>query len=518
MVYFITVRITTGKQKKQVVRITASLLEKIARLLPLVLFLIFGNFGCFHIEASHTAVIRDAETHEPLKNTVVLLELGYSCLLPPGPEHGGQRLGIEETLTNDKGVAKLPPKFYALPPFLCLTDFKRFVYFKPGYFYENSAKFSSEPADDSKYFDETSGSFVGRAAGSGNCKVELYKMKHYLDYVPYRYDTYEDDSKYFKDALKKARSISFVPVSEKGVFVTASGKRFTRMYIKRDLKSEDRWKVNLLAFDEMSKSWDCFDERGKSVDCKIPGGFKWKYMRGEQGWPIYADENTIYYYSYERAPAHDGQEKQEGKMAIKSIAPREGNITALTGFYGNSFFTIEKNGLSLCYYTAYDNPHAEICFNEADLPESQFDDTLKEANFADIFHTSDNNALVVVKTSKYWHVYTMDWPHKQQSQDIFKELISFPSGKEVTAITASANGLFVAFRNGGIRKYDMTNNASAKEVPSFFLSSKAVSFTDVYSLIIGPGQRLYATTAENKIYRFSLDGIPDFQVRAKIPE
>ena len=167
----------------------------------IVFVVILIGSACVHIELSHHGIVRDAETEEPLKNVLVHLRLDYVCYFPPplaGPND--EFLGFQETYTDERGEYELPLKLYWLPPNLCFTD-KWLAYFKAGYFL------------------------------AGN-PTKLYKMTHYLNYLPYRnptgrYCLFSDRlprSESYQKALEKIGGMELSPTEENGVFL----RRFER--------------------------------------------------------------------------------------------------------------------------------------------------------------------------------------------------------------------------------------------------------------------------------------------------
>jgi len=123
-----------------------------------VLALVCGLFGCFHMEPGHKGRVTDFDTKQPLKDTIVFLDLCRTCFLPINP--GGnscQALRSIETLTDPDGNYHLPSRIFSMPPQMCDVREPRVWYIKMGYFTKIS---------------------------SVECDVALCRMEHYLNYLP----------------------------------------------------------------------------------------------------------------------------------------------------------------------------------------------------------------------------------------------------------------------------------------------------------------------------------------------
>ena len=103
---------------------------------------------------------------------------------------------------------------------------------------------------------------------------------------------------------------------------------------------------------------------------------------------------------------------------------------------------------------------------------------------------------------------------------MIEEVTAFPPGKEVTAIAdGTGDDVFAAFKGEGIKKYSCYPDKAGyqvKEDERFHMNSRGALQTDVSSMVVGyegTTFALCATTGEDRIYRFSLEGIPDFIVK-----
>ncbi len=489
--------------------------------------------GCFHVETPHKGVVKDADTQETLKGAVVLLDLAYTCYFPPNP--GGPNpndLATLEALTDINGAFSLPSKFSFLPPLACFTNSKHMIFFKPGYF-------------------PTHTPFVTEDIG-------LYKMDYYLNYQPYMSPLghpdnfcFDRDSSSMRTALEKARNMHLTRVGDIGLFLRLEGKLFRQIYaiIDRHFYGENAGfsnHVTLYACDEVSGKWYAFDGRGKPMTLRAADYPKWTYVDSGQYAglkPIYADAASVFYAASENDSPIDesGVIKDRNEIKFHYIAPHEGSILGLAGDTSD-FATIEGNGLSLCLYGELaqerigpSTPHGRIiphflkCFKGEDMPNSEQRGAAESVQFRYIRQILHYGYFVVSKTPGSWHVYYLRNAHKINEKDLVEELISFPSSREITAFAAGETppvvgggklvviDFYIAFKNEGIRKYkyNVFHDKNVKEDPSFIQNSRTANYPDVTSLAIGSAvdsSAVYAVTADNRIYRFSVQGIPDYMV------
>ena len=130
---------------------------------------------------------------------------------------------------------------------------------------------------------------------------------------------------------------------------------------------------------------------------------------------------------------------------------------------------------------------------------------------------------MLAKTPTRWHMYNVSFDYDETAKKdrvMVQEVTSFPPGKEVTAIAdGTGDDVFVAFKDEGIRKYSCyldEEGYQVKEDEQFHVNSRGALQSDVSSMVVGNEGTtfaLYATTGEDRIYRFSLEGIPDFIVK-----
>lgn len=438
----------------------------------LVLVFCLLSIGCFHIEQRHTGLIKDADTQKPLKDVIVFLELECSCFLPPNPGGGNEHdIGYKETLTDTEGRYNLSPSLYLMPPLLCWTEEPALYFFKAGYF--QYIKNIKKPNND----------------------ISLYSMNYFLNYLPYIRDIYvyydhnfENNSKLLKAELTKIKNLPLKPADEIGVFFRSPGRRFTRIISYFEMDQYDPLSTNtiIFAYDEASKEWLCLDSRGKIIDLT---------------------NNSL----------KDGRE-----------------IPALPGTYRN-YIEIENSGASICK----DNSHIRVsrqldpslikpplsCFTSKDLPLTKEDDSLKNSEFIFSAQSRGNGHFVATRTSKFWHIYRFKEGYDSVTKTVkmnIEHLISFPLEKKIVGLAASDNDFFLAFNNEGIRKYKYIYeygiyDTRFKEDETFFINSSRLGKLNINSISFGSTvnmRAIYATTGDDKIYRFSeADGTPDYIIK-----
>lgn len=444
----------------------------------------------FHMEFPHSGKVTDAETGKPLGNASVTLSISYDCPYPPAGISG--TLATEETLTDEKGNYSFPFHYYSLQP-LCWTN-KVFTFIKPGYF----------PSNDPK----------------------LTEMTYFIDFLYYQGSFHGEEfpvlefpsseSKNYKAAIDKMKNAELVPMGEKGVFLSTKSKKLCKIYKRHGM---------VMVYDEDAGEWLTLDGRGHplKVHCsKLP---KWDFFSSHEleAWPIYANKDVIYY-STDENPMIVGMQYKSGE--VKYIKSEYGDISALSGFVWH-FFTIETNGSKLCLYGQLKPTEKGYGFLKylswEDLPKSNDGDSLSGAKFKFLAPIPvlqgvtpiEDGVLFIVATKTTWRFYAY------VRGDIRELPICFPSDKEITAFATSTNinGLYIAFKSDGIRKY-IFKEKTIVEDESFRKNSFSILNGDAKSLAVAQtinNAALYAVTGDNLIYRFSIEGYPDYLVKMKNP-
>jgi hypothetical protein len=494
----------------------------ILSIIILILILILGSYF-FRIEPIYHGKVLDAETNKLIKDVIVFRKMELSCpqILNPAGGVTYIHLGCSETITNKKGSFSLPLKFYLKSSNCDLL--KRYTFFKSGYFLSRS-----------KYEQEA---------------VQLYKMKHYLDFIPIRHpreyypgmnyskdykkyqqeiynlqfekydyfhDRFREESKLLKKELKEANKINFKPFDKLGVFIRKKGSQFSKITLI-DFKN------TLYTFDRRHKSWIKIDSRGNIKETKsenLPYSAFINPRLKDNTLYVFADSEAIYY------PINDYKNPEKyifKKKDFNKINSYKGNISAFVSKFLN-YLTIEDNGALLCHYgnvgteqnfykrkseTAKSSSSIYFLksYSGIDLPESPIDDSLEHTEFKFLIPPIHYDFYIVTKTLKYWHVYRFS--HAYSGKQLLKEIAYFPKENEITAV-GRGDGLYISFKGGFIRKYLLNEGSRRifKEDKSFFNNSCGVIKKNIKSMICGTNY-IYATIGEDVIYRFSKIGIPD---------
>lgn len=451
----------------------------------------------FHMEFPRSGKVTDAETGQSLGDASVTLSISYDCPYPPEGISG--TLATEEALTDEKGNYSFPFHFYSLKP-LCWTN-KVFTFIKPGYFPSNNSK--------------------------------LNKMTYFLDFLYYKgsfhgkefpvLDFPSSTSNSYKAAIDKMKNAELSPIGEKGVFVSFTGRNLSKIYTRKGDNIPGKIDALEMVYDAASEEWIVLDASAKLLkleNSKLP---KWNFFSSHEmwSWPIYANKDSIYY-PVDENPMIVGMQYKSGD--VKYIKSENGDISALIGFVWH-FFTIEHNESKLCLYgqlmPAEKGYGFLKCLSWEDLPKSKDGDSLSGAKFKFLspipvlqgITPIEDGVLFIVATQTAWHFYTY-------VGGAIRELpISFPSNREITAFatTTVINGLYIAFKDDGIRKYIFKENTIVED-ESFRKNSFSILNGDIKSLAVGQTRNnatLYAVTGDNLIYRFSIEGFPDYLVKMK---
>ncbi len=488
--------------------------------------------GCVHMELPHHGEVKDAETGESLEGTLVFMSLYTRCMWPL-PHVGSDYRGSIEAVTGKSGRYWLPIDFTLSLP-MCFAESKDYTFFKPNYFEEKVRR-------DSLLWGIMGGWLHGEEDKHSPGHVYLYKMKHYLNYLPYKYphkytlsSHMEEDSKYYNAYVEMIKKFDLKPGDDNGIFLRLPGRKFTRLYsrVSKSFHSPISKIINY-AYNEAANEWLVVDGRGNVLaprPSKLP---KWNFISSDKMWdyPLYADNNHIFWPVEENMIPH-GMKYEKGE--IKSMPSSKGNISALAGGVGH-FFTIEDNGSFLCEYSEYTRnwgkgdeflPELVKCFTNQDLPSSKEDDTLNDSKFIYLSGTLNHGLFVITKTSRYWHIYNFYTSYDEKIKDVrlfIQEIaLLFPVEKEITAFATDGGPFYIAFKDEGIRKYEISvpfnvpAKSRLKENYEFFQNSRQSRYPDIKSLAIGYAVNipaLYAVTGEDTVYRFSMDGIPDYQIK-----
>ena len=376
-------------------------------------------------------------------------------------------------------------------------------------------------------------------------EIALHKMTHYLNYLYYKdsrysalYTSPRDLSESYKARVSKMNHMKLDPADDMGIFLRLSGRKLSRIYKVKGMLAGYFGNDIYYFLDDVTGEWVTTDSRGKILDLNHPNLPKCDFMIGDWDYPIhpfiYANPNTIFYRTGKEIPGgawgtHGGE--------IKRITPCKGNISEMRGS-PSSFFTIEENGAVLCHYGMSDVeeslykrksegeknvPYFLKSYSVNDFPLSKEDGESESFQFKYLLYNHiQGHFLVVARSRIYWHLYRLFQSYDKESGSVrlfIKALTNFPVEREITAIEEGWGGLYIAFKNDGIRKYHTAYYETSKDVfkedSTFFSNSKRSLPSRVSSILSGYAGNIpaiYVTGGEDKIYRFSEDGIPDFIV------
>lgn len=484
--------------------------KKFRTLLALAIVIILIS-SCIHIEPSHYGTIKDTETLEPINGVEVFERLKYECLLPPSP--GGanyEQLGNASATSNAKGEYSLPIKIFLKPPLLCRVS-NTVGFIKPGYLQYGYGlngpydKVAEDPQD-----------------------IKLLKMTHYLNLLPYietlKYQLYSDEENLpdnYKAAYNSMKTIKTTALDEDGIFIRVKDRKFTRIY---NLESPTGNKI-VYVYDEITNNWLQFDFRGKPTSSINENQPPWLFasQRVNTHWTIYSDSKTIHFFPHlNPMPAGSNYNKKE----IKTITSKFGKLSDIAGYSG-SFITIENDGENLCHYGRTEKMNEDPTFIKGysgkDLPPSTDDNTITNSKFM-FFSSSSDTYFVLTKSDKYWHIYNVDMKFLRPiSHSNIKEIGKIPLEYEITSFISDGHqqnaNFFISTRNKGIKVYK-TDNYKFSEVNDKNINFNKEIYKNISALALGyidVVPIIYAVSGDNKIYRFTREGIPDHPISFSQP-
>jgi hypothetical protein len=330
------------------------------------------------------------------------------------------------------------------------------------------------------------------------------------------------------------------PADDMGVFLRLKGCKLNRVVRRGEFVERYFKKTVYYVLDSTSGNWWAVDSRGKRLapeNLHLP---HWDFFIPDSHWLgapiplyIYANQKFIFYPKGLETPEGHWEETQGGIVYIPAHAP---DITAMAG-NNFLFFTIEGNGRLLCSYeggyrkvTHHDGveriedhlPHFLESYSANDLPASDINDGVKKSQFKFLIQSLRDDYLVVTKTPDNWHLYRLS-PKPQERRFQFEELGIFPASKGITAVAQDYDSLFISFKDEGVRKYSMPSrhekNKLKEDVEFHKRLSKYIP-SGLSSMVVGSAgdvHAIYATANDEKIYRFSVNGVPDFRIKDSLP-
>jgi hypothetical protein len=486
-----------------------------------------------HSEPYNYGKVIDAETKEPLENVLIFQQVITRFRTPDGLETSESLRTTQTTFSNSRGEYKIPLGAYpkaTLPSTTEITTQISLTFMKPGYF------------EDGEYSPEN---VLPKGPFSVIQEMRLYKMTHYLNYLYYKeghsriHSTGEEDCpKVYQDAILQMKNAQPSPADDMGVFLRLKGCKLNRV-LKREDPITERYfgKTAYYVHDNASGKWWAVDSRSKRVDPENLWLPHWDFFIPDSshgpGAPIppciYANRKYIFYPKGLETPEGYWEETQGGIVYVPAHAP---DITAIAG-NNFLFFTIEGNGRLLCSYergymkVTYEEgvrsvkdylPHFRESYSANDLPASDIDDGVKRSEFKFLIQSSRDNYLIITKTLKNWHFYWLFLrPPEERFQ--FEEMDVFPASREITAAAVDYDSLFISFKDEGVRKYRMPSRHGKDKLKEDIEFHKRLSKyipSDLSSMVVGSAgnvRAIYATGNHEKIYRFSVNGVPDYRIK-----
>jgi len=477
----------------------------------------------------------DAETKEPLENVLIFQEVIARFRTPDGFETSESLRTTQTAFTNSKGEYKISLGAYpktALPSTTEISTEISLTFVKPGYF------------EDGDYSPEN---VLPRGPFSVIQEMRLYKMTHYLNYLYYKEGHSrlqakdgEDCPKVYQDAILQIKNARPSPADDMGVFLRLEGCKLNRVLKRGEFVERYFQKTVYYFLDSTSGNWWAVDSRGKRLNPENLHLPRWDFFIPDSHWLgapippyIYANQKFIFYPKGLETPEGNWEETQGGIVYIPAHAP---DITAMAG-KNSLFFTIEGNGRLLCSYeggyrkvTHHDGverkedhlPHFLESYSANDLPASDINDGVKKSQFKFLIQSPRDDYLVVTKTPDNWHLYRL-FLKSQKKWFQFKEIDVFPASREITAVAQDYDSLFISFKGEGVRKYSMFyshgKNKLKEDVEFHKRLSKYIP-SDLSSMVLGSAgdvRAIYATGNDDRVYRFSLNGVPDFRIKGSLP-
>jgi len=323
--------------------------------------------------------------------------------------------------------------------------------------------------------------------------------------------------------------LGFVAVNEKGAFYRSTGSHFTKI-----LKKYSGYSF----FDKTSNEWITLDDKGKEIVPRVKRSGASGKIVSKCG-RVFTDGEKIFLRNLEKK--------------IETLIPYKGNISCVfhdsPGRPISDFYSIEGDGSMICHYgssrglfrlyntelekqklydirffKAYDSSVLSSFSGamekdpDSSMGWSNNDPDLDHTQFIKIIELDSPKFLLLTRTPLYWHIYQMEWRWKQHAKKYkleFTDLACFSTKREILAFTTARYNrtLFISFKSEGIRNFDI-ENGKLFENNDFYKRSQNVITEDIIEILPGYPY-IYAVSGEDKIYRFSYDGWPDYPIQLK---
>lgn len=448
----------------------------------------------------------DMDTNKPVKGAVALAvyRAGGNSVAGPGDFAGD----AQEATTDSHGEFLIPEtKIYNKGDYGKLL-LSHLYLLAPGYFPERILAVSEQP-------------------------IKLRKIIHYFHYkklpefvldVP---DEHSMPSAGYKGWLNAVQSPRIAKAGSAGVFLHEPKRQFSKLFWQGGYYEEDQAIGGsfIRAFDAHKQEWLTMDCSGRTAPVARFAMENWHTMGSSpSGPPLFAGKDIIL------IPPDRTRQKTEGYKKVTGITPTHGNISAITGDV-NQFYTIEGDGKYFCIYELKpgENVHGEDAYARKTITRGEIsifsDETASALPTIEFIATirlhNKPYQIICTKSAQYWRIYLCQ---KNRNDYFFEPLLVFPAARGITAIAASGadDTIFISRENDGIRKYSAKEKSTHfgeifVEDETFRANSGYVNYPDVVSMAVGDngltGSALYAVTNDDLIYRFAVDGTPDYMVK-----
>ncbi|RJX34337.1 MAG: hypothetical protein C4531_04250 [Desulfurivibrio sp.] len=361
--------------------------------------------------------------------------------------------------------------------------------------------------------------------------VTLQKMTHYLHYrkLPeFALDVPEQNVKTstgYQGWLHAVTSPWLTKTSATGVFLQDPQRQFSKVFWQGDYYDEDRAMGGsfIWAYDAKNQQWLALDCAGKTAPAARFVMKDWNSMSSSQAEPaIFAGKDGIFI-----LPDRNMQ-KTEGDNKLVRLTPAHGDISAITGDW-KRFYTIEGGGIYFCAYelkpgeNAAGDAYAKKVISRGEI--SIFSDETSALPTLEAVSTIRlHDAPYIILLTKSAVDSRIHLCRKEKDEYYFEPIMLFPPEQEISAIASSGadDTIYIAFKNGGIRKYSAIEKSAHLgdifvEDETFAAHAKYVSFPEIVSMTVGAddltGSVLYAAAKNGIIYRVAADGTPDYRVK-----
>lgn len=271
-----------------------------------------------------------------------------------------------------------------------------------------------------------------------------------------------------------------------------------------------------MVYDDASRKWLTFDAQGRIEEAYNSLLSRYAFFDTDlEEWNdyVYANSDAILLPATSLYPE-------------RILKPEKGKVSALVGD-SNEYLTIQDNGRSLCYSSRYHHM-GQACISVDDdiIPNSD-----KSANNSRRFilltrgHSSAVSGLyfVISRIAKYYQIHEISYaqdPKTRKTSFAFSEIsLSLSTEDVIIDFDSDGRSFFIAFEKNGIKKFsiDQHRKVPIKENKDFYKNAQSILGAGKISAVkldrsVSERTR-YVTFGNAVIYRLSMDGIPDYQIR-----